>query len=278
MPSPKLRNLSPFMMLDHFAARVSDASSIPDHPHRGQEIISYVISGAIDHEDCLGNRGTIGPGSVQVMTAGRGIMHAEHARTADLERDSSDTIEALQLWIDLPQHIRYMAPQYRDVASKDIPVVTVDDGRVSVRIIAGESHGMAAPLGDLTHTPISYFYISVKPGGRIRQVLPLRWNAILYVLQGEIFLARGPRIKTFHVAEFQRDGDHIEVFVPGNGNEARFVLLAGMPLEQITVHYGPFVVSTQDEVQQAILDFRTGRNGFERALTWESNISKRLSR
>lgn len=277
MPTPKLRDLTPFVMLDHFASPASRSGNVPDHPHRGQEIMSYIISGAVDHEDFLGNTGTIGPGDIQIMTAGRGIMHAEQPRRADLKRDSRDSIiEGVQLWIDLPNELRYMDPRYRYIKSNKIPVSVLDEGRVTVKVIAGESHGLKV-AEDLTCTPVWFFDISIKPGGRIKQTMPKAWNVFLYVLHGEVSVSNESSLGQFQVAVFERDGDCIEIYVPESATaEAKVVLCGGMPLDQKIVHYGPFVVSEEKEAHKAMMDFRLGINGFERALTWESNISKRI--
>lgn len=278
LPSAKLRHLTPFLMLDHFVDQAKNARAIPDHPHRGQEIVSYVLSGAVNHEDFLGNHGTIGPGELQFMTAGRGIMHAEQPRKADLQQDSPESIiEALQLWIDLPQDLRYTAPRYRDVKAKDVPVLTIDEDRVTVKVIAGESHGISSP-NDLLYTPIWYLDISIKPGGHIQQPVPKGWNAFLYVLKGSISVGEeSSRIERFHVAVFEKEGEYVEASVPEGAEEGRFILLAGMPLDQRIVHYGPFVLSDENEVHQAMVDFQMGKNGFEKALTWQSEISKGIT-
>ncbi|RFU31728.1 hypothetical protein B7463_g4591, partial [Scytalidium lignicola] len=257
--------------------RVRRAIPSPDLPNLTPFIISLIISGAINHEDFLGNKGTIGPGGIQVMTAGRGIMHSEQTKRADPKLDPPDSIvEAIQLWVDLPHNLRYTAPGYLGIKASKIPVLKIDGGRVTVRIIAGESHGKKAKY-NLTHAPMWYFDISMKPGGRIQQIIQKGWNAFLYTLHGNIFVDGAPRIGKFCTVEFGGEGDYVEVFVPDNEEEgARFILLAGMPLDQKIVHYGPFVLSDEDEVRKAISDFRLGMNGFERALTWESDISKSL--
>ncbi|KAE8406394.1 hypothetical protein BDV37DRAFT_280983 [Aspergillus pseudonomiae] len=282
LPTPKLHNLTPFVMLDHVASEANKIGNFPDHPHRGQEIISYILSGALDHEDFLGNKGTIGPGDLQFMSAGRGIMHAEQPRRNDPVNDREDSIiEALQLWIDLPKEFKYSTPQYRDVRAKEIPVVHVDEGRVVIRIIAGESHGVVSKQ-NLAYTPIWYLDVTVKPGGHFQQTLPNAWNAFVYILRGRVTFTSSSSDKSmslgrFHVVVFEQNGDFIEASVSANADEnARFIIFAGQPLDQEIVHYGPFVLSSLGEVYQAVEDFRKGKNGFERALTWKSEIQRRL--
>jgi redox-sensitive bicupin YhaK (pirin superfamily) len=236
-----------------------------------------MISGAVDHEDFLGNQDTIGPGDAQVMTAGRGIMHAEQPRRADLERDPLDSIiEGIQLWIDLPRTLKHAAPRYRDVRARAIPVVMLDETRVTIKVIAGESHGARA-AEDITSTPVWYLDISIKPGGRVRQIMPRGWNVLLYSLHGEVSIHGERPLGPFHVAVFETEGDYVELYVPETAAaEARLVLLGGAPLDQTIFQCGPFVVLDEKEAHQAMMDFRLGRNGFEKALKWESNILKRI--
>lgn len=219
----------------------------------------------------------MGAGDIQIMTCGRGIMHAEQPHREDLKRDPPDSIiEAVQLWIDLPRSLKNTAPRYRILRAKDIPVLTLDESRVTVKVIVGESSGARA-AEDLTCTPVWYFDLSIRPRGRIKQIMPRDWNVFLYVLYGEATVNGGSTIGQYQVAVFEREGDYVEIHVPETaGAETRLCLFGGMPLDQEIVHYGPFVVLDQGEVHQAMMDFRSGRNGFERALTWESDISKRI--
>lgn len=270
----KLRNLSPFLMLDHFT--IGPGAGFPDHPHRGQETITYLLSGGVDHEDFAGHRGTIGPGDLQFMTAGRGIMHAEMPRE---NPDGSPNV-GMQLWVDLPKHLKMCEPRYRDLRASEIPVATVDEGRVTVKVISGQSHGVDS-VRDLAYTPVWIFDITIRPGGRISQPLPQGWNAFAYTLAGTAIFGSGDRtrsVKEFHNVVFEQQGDYVDAAVAHNADaDARFVLIAGQPLDQEIVQYGPFVVTSQEEVYQAMLDFQTASNGFERARGWRSEIAKRMA-
>ncbi|KAL2814804.1 RmlC-like cupin domain-containing protein [Aspergillus granulosus] len=272
--TPKLRNFSPFLMLDHFT--IGDGAGFPDHPHRGQETITYLLSGGVDHEDFAGNKGTIGPGDLQFMTAGRGIIHAEMPHK---NPDGSPNV-GMQLWVDLPKKLKMCEPRYRDLRASEIPVADVDGGRVSVKVISGQSHGVDS-VRDLAYTPVWLLDVTVKPGGRISQVLPVGWNAFAYTLAGTTIFGSNDStqsVKQYHNVVFDQPGDHIEASVPDNAEEeGRFILVAGQPLDQKVVQYGPFVLTSQEEVYQAMLDYQSASNGFERARGWESEIGKRMT-
>lgn len=287
--TPKLRNFSPFLMLDHFT--IGKGAGFPDHPHRGQETITYLLSGGVDHEDFAGNRGTIGPGDLQFMTAGKGIMHAEMPH----ENEDGSPNVGMQLWVDLPKELKSVDPRYRDLRATEIPVAEVDQGRVVIKVISGQSHGVDS-VRDLAYTPLWFLDITIKPGGRVKQVLPVGWNAFAYTLEGTTHFKsdtvssdndnnneneknKTTSVKQFHNVVFQQSGDHIEAYVPDNAEESsRFILVAGQPLDQPVVQYGPFVCTSKDEVYKAMEDFQGAKNGFERSFGWQSEIGKRMNR
>ena len=271
--TPKLRNFSPFLMLDHFS--VSPGAGFPDHPHRGQETITYLLKGAVDHEDFAGNKGTIETGDLQFMTAGRGIMHAEMPRQ---NKDGSVNV-GMQLWVDLPEKLKSCEPRYRDLRAREIPTIRVDDGKATVKIISGRSHGTDS-VRDLAYTPIWIFDISIKPGGRIEQELPVGWNAFAYTLHGDTIFGNGKDETTvgqYHNVVFEQKGDGVHAAVSADAKEeGKFLLVAGLPLDQKVVQYGPFVLNSQEQVYQAMMDFQAHQNGFERAKGWSSEIGKSM--
>lgn len=271
--TPKLRNLSPFLMLDHFT--IGKGAGFPDHPHRGQETITYLLSGGVDHEDFAGNKGTIGPGDLQFMTAGRGIMHAEMPHE---NPDGSPNV-GMQLWVDLPQKLKMCEPRYRDLRANEIPIAKTDEGRVTIKVISGQSHGVDS-VRDLAYTPVWILDITIQPGGRVSQPLPQGWNAFIYTLSGETVFGSNDStriVKEFHNVVFEQQGDFVEASVPDNvDSEARFLIVAGQPLDQKVVQYGPFVLNSQEEVYQAMLDYQTASNGFEKTRGWQSEIGKRM--
>lgn len=270
----KLRNFSPFLMLDHFT--ISPGAGFPDHPHRGQETITYLLKGAVDHEDFAGNKGTIETGDLQFMTAGRGIMHAEMPRQ---NKDGSSNV-GMQLWVDLPEKLKKCEPRYRDLKASEIPHIDVDDGKVHVKIISGQSHGTDS-VQELAYTPVWIFDITIRPGGKITQPLPVGWNAFAYTLSGSTAFGVGKDQTTvvqYHNVVFEQKGDSVSAEVAASAKEdGCFILVAGLPLDQKVVQYGPFVLNTQEEVYQAMVDFQSHSNGFERAAGWKSEIGKSMA-
>ncbi|RYO85913.1 hypothetical protein DL762_004992 [Monosporascus cannonballus] len=259
--TPQLRNFSPFLMLDHFS--IKPGAGFPDHPHRGQETITYLLAGGVDHEDFAGNAGTIEAGDLQFMTAGRGIMHAEMPRQ---NPDGSANV-GLQLWVDLPAHLKMCEPRYRDLRAKEIPNVDVDD-KVHVKVISGQSAGVDS-VKDLAYTPVWILDIAIKPGGKFVQPLPQGWNAFSYQLEGAALFGSGDgqrRVEQYHNCVFEREGNVVNVEVPEDAAEkARFVLVAGQVLDQKVVQYGPFVLNSPEEVRAALMDYQFHMNGASRA-------------
>ncbi|KAI9717993.1 MAG: hypothetical protein M1828_006983 [Chrysothrix sp. TS-e1954] len=269
----KLRNYSPFLMLDHFS--VEPGAGFPDHPHRGMETITYLLEGAVDHEDFAGNKGTIWPGDLQFMTAGKGIMHAEMPRHGP---DGKPVI-GMQLWVDLPKALKQCEPRYRDLKASEIPSVKLDDDKVEVKVISGQSHGVDS-VQELAYTPVWLLDIRMKPGGRIEQEVPKGWNAFAYTLKGKtIFGGQGNQrvVDQYHNAVFEREGDSVIAENPEDSEEdSQLILVAGTPLDQEVVQHGPFVVNTREEIYQAMFDYQSYVNGFERARNWSSEIGKVL--
>lgn len=285
--TPKLRHFSPFLMLDHFT--VSKGAGFPDHPHRGQETITYLQSGCIDHEDFAGNKGTLYPGDLQFMTAGRGIMHAEMPRIGE---DGTPPV-GMQLWVDLPEALKSCEPRYRDLRAKEIPEAQADDGKVIVKVISGKSYGVDS-VRDLAYTPVWFLDVTMKPGGKLVQEIPKGWNAFAYTWEGTTSFGEekestGAQSSTslnapsskktvakFYNVVFQQEGD---IVIASNSAEAtedsRFILVAGQPLDQRVVQYGPFVVTSEEAIYQTMMDFQTSTNGFERARNWSSEIGNR---
>lgn len=274
-----LRNLSPFLMLDHFS--VSKGAGFPDHPHRGQETITYLLQGAVDHEDFTGSKGTIRAGDLQFMTAGRGIVHAEMpAQESDVPN------EGMQLWVDLPKQLKDTAPRYRDLLAAEIPQANSPDGKVHVKVISGRSYGVDS-LRDLAYTPVWYLDVTVKPGGKFVQEVPDGWTSFAYMLSGKADFggqssqgdstqsAPVTRVDQYHIGLFKPAGDEIVAHNPEDSTEdAHFVFISGVPLDQKIVQFGPFVVTDEHKVQEAVMDFQTYKNGFERARNWSSEIGK----
>lgn len=184
---------------------------------RGQETITYLLQGAIDHEDFTGNAGTIYPGDLQFMTAGKGIMHAEMPR----HEPGGEATVGMQLWVDLPKHLKSCEPRYRDLRAKEIPQVHVDDNKVHIKVISGKSHGVDS-VQDLAYTPVWLLDIEIKPGGKITQTLPEAWNAFAYTLGGSTTFGVGKDQTTvgkYHNVVFEQEGDEIYAEVAPEAKE-----------------------------------------------------------
>lgn len=271
---PQLRNFTPFLMLDHFT--ITPGAGFPDHPHRGQETITYLLEGGVEHEDFAGNKGRLNPGDLQFMTAGRGIVHAE------MPAQNEERNVGMQLWVDLPKNLKMCEPRYRDLRASEIPKVTADDGKVEVKVISGKSQGVDS-VKDLAYTPVWLLDILIRPGGKLEQELPANWNAFAYVLEGVVDFSNGSKqaetIVKYHNVVFEQKGDSVTMSVEEGASEsARIILVAGQPLDQAVVQYGPFVTTSREEVIQAMMDFQTSSNGFERAADWQSEIGKTMGR
>ena len=219
----RLRNFSPFLLLDHFTS--SPGAGFPDHPHRGQETITYLLKGAVDHEDFAGNAGTIEAGDLQFMTAGRGIMHAEMPRQ---NKDGSPTV-GMQLWVDLPEKLKSCEPRYRDLRAKEIPTINVNEGKVTIKIISGQSHGTDS-VQELAYTPVWIFDMNLKPGAKVNQPLPIGWNAFAYTLSGSTTFGVGKdrtSVDQYYNVVFEQKGDSVSAEVPGSAmGDGRFCKLA----------------------------------------------------
>lgn len=302
--TPRLRNLSPFLMLDHFTIR--KGSGFPDHPHRGMVTVTLMLDGYSQHEDFKGHTGTLGPGDMQWMTAGRGIMHAEmplfeHPQTG---QPIDQEPVGLQLWIDLPAELKYSDPSYQEISNAHIPHATPRSADTEeperegngwdIKVISGASHGVISPVRNADKGQCWYFLITLKPGGKVFQPLPTGWNAFIYSLPGaQIYVgdASDPKnlFEPFHTlvltnkAQIESERDAIEmdrskqengVWLTHGGGEqdATFALIAGRPLDQDVYQYGPFVLASRQDVQQTLIDFSFSQNGFEGSRSWKSQI------
>ncbi|RSL55498.1 hypothetical protein CEP51_014542 [Fusarium floridanum] len=270
------RNFSPFLMLDHMNG--SNGAGFPDHPHRGQETISYILKGSVEHEDFVGNKGVLHAGDLQFMTAGRGIMHSEQPLPDPEGRPGA----GFQLWVDLPKHLKMCEPRYRDLRAREIPRAHLDDGRVIVKVISGKS-GNVDGAKDLAYTPVWYLDVEIQPGGALVQPLPHGWNAFSYVFEGSADFASPTgvltKVEQYGTVIYKTGGDAISIQVTENaGHSVRLLIIAGQSLDQPIVQHGPFVSTSAEGIRQAFEDFYDSKNGFERAKGWRSeNMRRRMS-
>ena len=251
LTQPLQRRLDPFLMLDAFGADNPDdfSGGFPDHPHRGFETVTYMLDGRVRHRDSDGNEGLLESGGVQWMTAGRGVIHSE------MPEPELGRMEGFQLWLNLPARDKMTAPWYRDIQRADIPQFLTPEG-VTVRVIAGSSCGVAGAVQRATTEPL-YLDLHLPAGTHFAQSLPPELNAFVYVYRGEIRIGdrQAPQQRMAILGnDAASDGVIIHADVP-----SRVLLIAGRPLQEPIAQYGPFVMNTQDEIFQAINDFREGR-------------------
>jgi len=261
-PTDNLAIVDSFLLLDHLGPTTygpGDAVGAPDHPHRGFETVTYVLDGAVEHKDSTGGGGIIGTGDVQWMTAGRGVLHSEMP-TEELIRDGG-TIHGIQLWVNLSRGEKMIQPRYQGIPLHQIPTGQSKDGKAKVKVIAGESMGVHAAIE--TRTPIMYLHFTLQPGALVEQSVPGNYNGFAYVVNGDVLAGdEGQQLHEGDAAVFAGDGDHVVLSMTETASASADVLLiAGVPLNEPVVHYGPFVMNTQEEIYQAIKDYHAGRMG-----------------
>lgn len=250
--------LSPFLMLDYGSPSnfppTNKALGVGMHPHRGFETVTLVFQGGLEHKDTAGNHGSIGPGDVQWMTAGSGVLHEElHSKEF---RKTGGTLQMLQLWVNLPAEKKMTAPAYQTLLQADIPAVKLDDGRVEIRIISGDQGGENGPAR--TFTPINLWDASLKQGANVSLAVPDGHTTALLCLSGQVSVNGEHRLNTESLAVLSRQGTDFNVHAE---TEAHIIVLSGLPIEEPVVGYGPFVMNTREQIAQAMDDYQRGRFG-----------------
>ena len=257
--APALR-LDPFLMLDEFGTENPDdyIAGFPPHPHRGFETVTYMIDGHMRHQDHLGNVGELKSGGVQWMTAGRGIIHSE------MPQQDRGRMRGFQLWINLPGKVKMQPAAYRDIPSSEIPVAALPNGG-TVKIIAGRvtrgGQSVAGPINaDGAHpTDPLYLDLHLPAGARFEQPITADYNAFAYVYEGEVLIGDGDAARTLKTYASGVLSPGTSVTLTGGADGARLILLAARPLQEPVVQYGPFVMNTREEIEQALADYRDGR-------------------
>ncbi len=249
------RRLDPFLMLDAFGSENPDdyVAGFPDHPHRGFETITYMLQGRIRHRDSAGHEGLVADGGVQWMTAGRGVIHSE------MPEQREGRMAGFQLWLNLPAKDKMREPWYLDVQGPDVPEYERDG--VTVRVIAGESHGVKGAVQRAVTEPL-YLDLHLAPGARFEQALPADHNAFVYVYEGALKFDSGCLQPAGRMAILANtpgsDGVRLQTASDGQA-PTRAILVAGKPLGEPIAQYGPFVMNTEAELVQAVRDFQAGR-------------------
>ncbi len=246
--------LDPFLLFDHFGSDNPDdyIAGFPMHPHRGIETVTYMHAGVVEHRDSLGHAGSIAAGDVQWMTAGHGILHEE------MPQLRGGQLSGFQLWVNLPAKLKLTKPRYQEVAAKQIPEVGRENG-VHMRVIAGSVDGVRGAVKEIAADP-TYLDVSVPADAVFKQAVPRGHTAFAYVYEGEGQFGvntksagtnvRGPKLVVF------TDGDTVEIGAAPA--DVKFLLISGQPLHEPVARYGPFVMNTAEEIQQALMDLRNG--------------------
>jgi quercetin 2,3-dioxygenase len=258
-PTRLLMDFDPFLLLDEMGPvdyAPGEAKGAPDHPHRGFETVTYVLEGQFGHKDSAGHSGTLRAGDVQWMTAGSGVVHSEMP-DPDFTR-TGGRVHGLQLWVNLPRRDKMIPPHYQEIASREIPVATSEDGQVRVKVIAGVALGVRAAIE--TRTPILYQHFSLQPGASFVHPVPPGFRVFGYALSGEGLYGTDRRaIPAQQMIVFNDDGATV-TFAAGE-EPLELLLIGGVPLKEPVVRHGPFVMNTEEEIRQAVVDYQAGRMG-----------------
>ena len=254
--TPALRNYDPFMMLDYFSSDNPDEyiAGFPSHPHRGFNTFTYMIDGHMEHQDSMGNTGNLGPGSGQWMKAGSGVIHSE------MPKQENGLMRGFQLWVNLPASNKMDAPEYQEYDSQAFPVIETSD--YNIKIIIGQFDDERSPIVDEI-TDVSYFDVQVNTGKRFSHELPITHNSFLYVFEGDGQL-NGHNVPPDTMVVLDEESSTFE-FIAGKKG-ARFIVISGKPINEPVVQYGPFVMNTREEIDQAMRDYQS--NNFVRDKAW----------
>ena len=255
LTQPLQRRLDPFLMLDNFGSDTANdyIAGFPEHPHRGFETVTYMLSGRMRHKDSAGNEGLLTNGGVQWMTAGRGVIHSE------MPEQEEGRMEGFQLWLNLPAKDKMRDPWYRDFNAEQVPAFRTAEG-AQVRVIAGGSHGVAGAVQREVTEPI-YLDVELPAGASFSQLIPAGHNAFVFTYRGAVHVEGKPVANgRMAILENAATADGVTVRA---AEDSRFILVAGHPLNEPIAQYGPFVMNTQAELMQAVEDFRAGKLGEE---------------
>ena len=252
------QEISPFLLLDYAGpAQFSPAASprgVGEHPHRGFETVTIVYKGEVAHRDSTGEGGVIGPGDVQWMTAGSGIIHEEFHSPAFTAQGGE--LEMVQLWVNLPAKDKMTPPRYQGITDQDIPAVPLADNAGTLRVIAGEYQGQQGPAN--TFSPMQVWDLALAPAGVSALTVPDGWHTLLVVLKGTVQINGDRIVREAQLVRFADEGEQLHLEANG---EARLLLLSGEPIDEPIVGYGPFVMNSEADIRQAMNDFRSGKFG-----------------
>ena len=258
-PSARASYVDPFLLIDEMGPMEylpGEAVGAPDHPHRGFETVTYMLEGQFEHEDSVGHKGTLNAGDVQWMTAGSGVIHSEEPSKAI--RQNGGTVHGFQIWVNLPKAHKMTAPKYQERKREEIPVAKAPDGNAEGVIIAGSALGVSSVID--THIPITFQDWTLRKGADVRIDLAAEERAMVYVFGGALLADDSDQVIEDGQLAILGDGEVVRLRHAGE-KPARALLLAGRPIEEPVARYGPFVMNTQAELQQAFADYQSGRMG-----------------
>ncbi len=263
-PNSFISEFDPFLLLDEIGPtdiKPGKQKGFPNHPHRGFETVTYLLEGKFEHKDSQGHVGTISAGDVQWMTAGAGVIHSEMPEKEFSKNGGK--LHGFQLWVNLPKSNKMMKPRYQEISQSKIPIGTTENGSVTVKVIAGESLGAKAVID--TITPIMYLHFKLEPGSRIIQPVPEEYNVFAYVIKGKGVFEQNNNNKIVEKGNliiFEKDGKAAYIqAIEDSQMPLELLLIGGIPLRESIARYGPFVMNTQQEIYQAIEDYRSGKLG-----------------
>jgi quercetin 2,3-dioxygenase len=273
-PTNALLDFDPFLLLDEMGPKnwkPGEAKGAPDHPHRGFETVTYMLEGRFEHKDSRRNSGKLGPGDVQWMTAGAGVVHSEMPDKEFVQ--SGRKLHGFQLWVNLPQRDKMIKPRYQDIPSSKIPVAQTQDGAVKVKVIVGEALGVHAVIE--TRTPVLYLHFTLQPGAKIVQPVPKEYNLFAYIINGEALFGAAEQQKIAKAGQmviFDNTGKEVSISTPAEDDSTDanttnklaaldILLIGGVPLNEPVARYGPFVMNTKEEILRTIEDYRNGQMG-----------------
>jgi quercetin 2,3-dioxygenase len=258
-PIAGFSHFDPFLLIDHLGPvewPPGGPIGAPDHPHRGFETVTYVLQGENEHRDSFGNADVLGPGDVQWMTAGGGVIHSEMPTPAFHQKGGVQ--HGFQIWVNLPAADKMMTPRYQTRRGAQIPQATSQDGRARVRVIAGESLGISAGID--TRVPIQMLHFTLKPGAHVEQPVPREQNGLVYVFGGTAQISE--REVSTGQAGLLASGDVVDIANRADASDdAEILLLSGKPLNEPVARYGPFVMNTREQIDEAFRDYQSGRFG-----------------
>jgi redox-sensitive bicupin YhaK (pirin superfamily) len=256
LPAQGLDQVDPFLLLHHYEYEVGPYSpglSLSPHPHRGFEPVTFLFQGEQLHRDSLGNEGTLVAGDVQWMTAGSGIIHDEGPR-----KDFVGTMEGIQLWVNLPKKYKMTTPKYQDIKSANMPVIPVESGKGTIKIVAGELNGHKGTAS--TFTEINALIVDLEADGKTTLPIPTHHEALVYLLNGETRINDAQTLKTgqIQLLTFNKDGEAISLEA---NKKSRLLILTGEPIEEKVASWGPYVMNSQTEIMEALRDYQQGKMG-----------------